>query len=66
MVRTMVGTLVDVGSGRLTVDSIPEILAARDRRASGEPAPPWGLTFWSVAYPPDALSIPDDGHLPGG
>ena len=66
MVRTMVGTLVDVGSGRLTVDSIPGILATRDRRASGEPAPPWGLTFWSAAYPPDALSIPDDGHLLGG
>jgi len=64
MVRTIVGTLVDVGSGRLTVDSIPGILAARDRGASGEPAPSCGLTFWSVAYPPDALSCPADGQLP--
>ena len=66
MVRTMVGTLVDVGSGRLAVDSIPGILAARDRGASGEPAPPCGLTFWSVDYPPEALAIPTVGDLQGG
>ena len=66
MVRTMVGTLVDVGNGRLAVDSIPTILSARDRRASGEPAPPCGLTFWSVAYPPDALAPPFDETVAGG
>ena len=51
MVRSVVGTLADVGRGRLAAGSIPGILAACDRQAAGEPAPPGGLTFWSVAYP---------------
>jgi len=52
MVRSIVGTLVDVGRGRIPVTGIPAILAAGDRRAAGEPAPPHGLTLWSVRYGP--------------
>jgi tRNA pseudouridine38-40 synthase len=51
MVRSIVGTLVAVGRGRMEASSIPDVLAARDRHAAGEPAPPHGLTFWSVDYP---------------
>lgn len=50
MVRSIVGTLVDVGRGALTGDAVPTILAARDRGAVGRVAPPNGLTLWSVAY----------------
>lgn len=50
MVRSIVGTLVAVGRGRMDSSSMPEVLAARDRHAAGEPAPPYGLTFWSVDY----------------
>ena len=42
-VRIMVGTLIQVGLGRLEAGSIPEVLAARDRNASGPTAPPHGL-----------------------
>lgn len=42
MVRNMVGTLVDVGRGRLE-KSLPEILAGRDRRLAGVTAQPFGL-----------------------
>jgi tRNA pseudouridine38-40 synthase len=43
MVRIMVGTLVQVGLDRIQPEQIPEILAARDRRAAGPTAPPHGL-----------------------
>jgi tRNA pseudouridine38-40 synthase len=51
MVRTLVGTLVAVGEGKLEAGSIPEILAARDRGAAGSPAPTRGLTLERVVYP---------------
>ena len=50
MVRSIVGTLVDVGLARRRSDSIPGILAARDRNAAGQVAPPTGLVLWSVDY----------------
>ena len=43
MVRIMVGTLVEVGLGRYTPPQMDEMLAAKDRQASGGTAPPHGL-----------------------
>jgi tRNA pseudouridine38-40 synthase len=51
MVRTMVGTLVEVGMGRHEPAWVGEALAKRDRRAAGQTAPACGLTLWSVSYP---------------
>ncbi len=50
MVRSFVGTTVDVGLGRIEPDAIPGILAAQDRQAAGRVAPPDGLTLWEVGY----------------
>ena len=50
MVRTIVGTLVDVGRGRRPEEWVAEALAARDRSAAGECAPAQGLVFWDVRY----------------
>ena len=51
MVRTIVGTLVDVGR-RARPESWPgEVLAAHDRRRAGRTAPPQGLFLVSVQYP---------------
>jgi tRNA pseudouridine38-40 synthase len=50
MVRAIAGTLVDVGAGRRGAESIPDVLAARDRRAAGLTAPAAGLTLVEVHY----------------
>jgi tRNA pseudouridine38-40 synthase len=50
MVRTIVGTLVEVGRGRKPEKWVAEALAARDRTAAGECAPAQGLVFWQVNY----------------
>jgi tRNA pseudouridine38-40 synthase len=50
MVRSLVGTLVEVGTGRLDPEEIPGILDARDRAAAGSVAPPQGLTLERVVY----------------
>jgi len=50
MVRSLVGTLVAAGEGKLDPGSIPGILAARDRGRAGPVAPPHGLTLERVVY----------------
>lgn len=53
MVRSIVGTLVDVGLGRRDALGMPDTLAALDRNAAGPVAPPTGLVLWSVDYAGD-------------
>jgi tRNA pseudouridine38-40 synthase len=50
MCRGLVGTLVQVGSGKLDQDSLSTILEARDRTAAGMTAPAHGLVLWKVFY----------------
>jgi tRNA pseudouridine38-40 synthase len=50
MVRSLVGTLVQVGEGRRQVEEVIDILSARDRAMAGPVAPPHGLCLVSVEY----------------
>ena len=55
MVRTIVGTLVEVGRGHRDEAWVEKVLAACDRSAAGPCAPACGLTFVGVRYPENAL-----------
>lgn len=53
MVRAVVGTLVDVGRGKLAPDGITDILGRMDRCAAGTSMPAEALFLWDVTYPED-------------
>ncbi|PFP29076.1 tRNA pseudouridine(38-40) synthase TruA [Bacillus sp. AFS073361] len=50
MVRILVGTLLEVGSGDRSPEEIPNLLAQKDRTLSGKTAPGHGLYLWEVYY----------------
>jgi tRNA pseudouridine38-40 synthase len=50
MVRNIVGTLVEIGTGRWKPEIINEILDAKDRTAAGRLAPPQGLCLMWIKY----------------
>lgn len=62
MVRSLVGTLVEVGTGKKQPDQVPSMLLARDRATAGMVAPPQGLCLVAVEYD-DGWSGPFDRPL---
>lgn len=53
MVRAVVGTLVEVGRGKMTVDGFRKVVEARDRCAAGTSMPPNPLFLQDIRYPYD-------------
>jgi len=51
MVRTIVGTLLDVGEGKLKAEDIKKIIAQKDRKVAGRSVPAKGLYLCEVKYP---------------
>ena len=58
MVRAVVGTLIEVGRGRISLSGVLSIIAAHDRCAAGESVPACGLFLVDVGYPESALQAP--------
>jgi tRNA pseudouridine38-40 synthase len=52
MCRGIVGTLVQVGQGKIPLAKMADILASKDRRVAGMTAPAHGLVLWKVFYQP--------------
>ena len=50
MVRNIIGTIIDVGRGKLKPGDVPAIFEAKDRRKAGQTAPARGLTLAKVIY----------------
>ena len=50
MVRIMVGTLLEVGAGQRSEESVLTALSSLDREQAGFTAPAQGLTLWDVRY----------------
>ncbi|MDA0380455.1 MAG: tRNA pseudouridine(38-40) synthase TruA [Bacteroidetes bacterium] len=51
MVRAIVGTLVEVGTNKRSLDSIPQLIASKSRAQAGVSVPAKGLSLIEVAYP---------------
>ncbi len=55
MVRIISGTLAGVGKGKINPESVPAIIASKDRTKAGMTAPAKGLTLLRAYYPPEKL-----------
>ena len=53
MVRAIVGTLLEVGKGKLNVEEFRQIIERQDRGAAGASAPAHGLFLTNIEYPKD-------------
>ena len=53
MVRAVVGTLFEVGRGKMTVEQFAKVIAQHSRSAAGDSAPAEGLYLTEVRYPED-------------
>ena len=66
MVRAMVGTLVEIGRGRLAIEDLRRLLEDGGARAeSGPNAPAHGLELSEIEYPPGSLVPGFDGRFTG-
>ena len=57
MVRAIVGTLMEVGRRRLTVDGFRQIIDSKDRCSAGDSAPAQGLFLHKIVYPDNLFQI---------
>jgi tRNA U38,U39,U40 pseudouridine synthase TruA len=66
MVRKMMGTLVEIGRGKMAPGDIPNLFEVRDRSKSGVTMPPQGLCLESVEYPDptNSLAATEGGSSP--
>ncbi len=56
MVRTIVGTMIEIGQERMDLDQFEQIILAKDRTVAGRAAPANGLYLVEVEYPAEVLT----------
>lgn len=57
MVRAIVGTLLDIGSGKISLNDVNSIIKSKDRSRAGVSVPAKGLSLVRVKYPEEILSV---------
>lgn len=60
MVRAIVGTMVEVGQGKLDIPGFRQVIEAKDRALAGASAPSQGLFLANIAYPEDVFQRMED------
>lgn len=55
MVRAIVGTLLEVGQGRMSLEEFQTVLNSKDRTKAGRSVPAHGLYLTAVEYPPEIV-----------
>jgi tRNA pseudouridine38-40 synthase len=55
MVRAIIGTVLKVGQGKISIDEFSEIIEAKDRKRAGDSAPAHGLFLVEIKYPEEFL-----------
>jgi tRNA pseudouridine38-40 synthase len=58
MVRAIVGTMIEVGANRLSIEQFEQIILSKDRRKAGRAVPAEGLTLVEVGYKSPSLPFP--------
>jgi tRNA pseudouridine38-40 synthase len=56
MVRAIVGTMADIGTGKISLRKFREIIEARDRCKAGTSAPARGLFLVNIEYPEEIFT----------
>ncbi|MCX7729053.1 MAG: tRNA pseudouridine(38-40) synthase TruA [Bacteroidia bacterium] len=57
MIRAMVGTLIELGTNKISLKEFNQILLLKDRKNAGMSAPPQGLHLTKIEYPSDIFII---------
>ena len=58
MVRAIMGTWLEVGKGKRTLEGFREVIERKDRSSAGDSVPAHGLFLEEVAYPPEITRLP--------
>jgi tRNA pseudouridine38-40 synthase len=53
MVRSLVGTFIEIGLGKRPPSDMRGLILSGDRNQAAQVAPPHGLCLWEVGYPAD-------------
>ena len=66
MVRAIVGTLIEVGRGRLTVEEFCQVIERKDRCSAGDSVPGHALFLTNITYPAPLFISPEGENCSKG